>query len=389
MAQSTSSTVITIADVDRLITNEELPTSWSQNDNPYVILFWEQSFQQRRLVHIKRLFGAHPAVDAQFKERRDKHLQSGTQTTSLVHVRCYEGAFENINRANAGCFGGGRVHRFLDLGCSPGGFSSWLLKANRDAVGLGLTLANGEAKFLMSDEPAAIGGERYLVRNDNIITLAMGAVAKGLNPVVTLDKDLGHGVVFADANDDPYDIVIAGAFPTMEVHVPWWRRVQLVLSQVLVVMSNVAPGGACVVVINTKPYLWIVDLIGMLRASFLSVSACKSGKFHAKRSSCYLVCRGFRATEQDMRDYTSRIRAALEHLDHVAYESRIDGGEVDTQLGVSEDLPLLSGQSASSIFEAQSRFVLDLFEPIWETQFYAIRTEFAAILSSQTGGKSC
>ncbi|KAH9924131.1 hypothetical protein B0H21DRAFT_152602 [Amylocystis lapponica] len=388
-------------DVDRIISNEEPPISLTHNLNSHELFFWEHSIQHRRLLHIKHLFRTHPAVDAQFNERSNKYSQSSyTETMLLVYLRSYERAFVEVNRANAGCFDGGRVRKFLDLGCSPGGTSYWLLKANRDAIGLGLTLPDEEAKFPMSGKPAAIGRKRYLVRYENIITLAMGAVAEGLNPVVKLDEDLGYGVVFADLNDHPYDLVIAGAFPTLEGQIPWWLRVQLLLSQVLIIMSNVAPDGACVVVINTKPFMWVVDLIGMLRASFLSVAACKSGRFHAKRSSCYIVCRGFRATEQDVRDYTSRIRAALQHLDHVAYESRLDGGEADTKLGVPgvvpqglrtasgyEDLPLLSGQSASSIFQAQSRFVLDLFEPMWDAQFAAIRTEFAGILSPQTGGK--
>ncbi|KAL6300329.1 hypothetical protein BKA93DRAFT_534882 [Sparassis latifolia] len=342
---------------------------------------------------MKFLYRASSDVDDQYVERRNIHLQDA-QNPSLLHLWNYEKAFMEINRNSDNCFGGGRVHNFLDLGCSPGGFSNWLMKSNRRALGAGITLPDEEARFTMPLELSTFG-PRYRVVFDNIITLVMRAVVEDRNPIVQTRDDSGDG----DDHALSYDLIIAGAFPTLEERkIPWWLRAQLVLAQVFIIMTNLAPGGSCVMTINTKGFAWLVDVIGLLYQSFDCVTASKSGKLHARRSSCYLVCRGFQATEEELLLYTGRLRKTLKQLDDMSIASRVEGQGVDTRLGVDfgpvrignpESLSLVFGESEAHFLEmGLDKIILGLFEPLWIIQYNAIRADFKQILKKVYGAPS-
>ncbi|KAI0916215.1 hypothetical protein AcV5_003214 [Taiwanofungus camphoratus] len=392
MTETSSSAIATIADIDSLVANDasNLPYESKVKVNPFEMRFLELSLPHRRLLRLKFLYHTHPTVDKRFQEHREIHLlDAHSATPSPVHLRAYEKAFSEVNRANASCFGGGRVQRFLDLGCSPGGFSTWLFKSNWAAQGVGITLPDEDAKYPMQIDPVIASPDRYRVQYDNIITLVMKSVDLDANPVIALREDDQH------AESNSYDLVVAGAFPTLEGHIPWWHRVQMILSQLLIIMSNVARDGVCVIIINMKPFLWLVDVIGLLRQTFGTITTTKGGKFHALRTSCYLVCRDFHAADEEVQRVTARIRHVLRHLDTVskaradaarAGESEEDGSSERTS-DSPEDVPLMSGESASEVFEAQHRFVLDLFEPLWVTQYDAIHADFAKVLSEQSGGQ--
>jgi hypothetical protein len=47
---------------------------------------------------------------------------------------------DDINNTAGNLLGNGDIQRYLDLGCSPGGFSTWVMSKNPKAKGLGITL---------------------------------------------------------------------------------------------------------------------------------------------------------------------------------------------------------------------------------------------------------
>ncbi|PCH37044.1 hypothetical protein WOLCODRAFT_92246 [Wolfiporia cocos MD-104 SS10] len=377
MAEDDKPRITSITDVDSLVSNTSDSTLSDRVAylNPFERRFWDSSLPHRHLLHIKDLYRTHPAVDRQFKQRRDLHLDAlQSQTPSIVHLRAFEKAFSEINRAYGGCFGGGQIKRFLDLGCSPGGFSTWLMKSNGGAHGVGITLPEEDAGFPLSIDPTLCASAGYQVQYRDIIQMVRESVTVDGNPTILPRDDSPN-------SDEPtaFDLVVAGAFRTLQGHTRWWYRMQLSFSQLLIVLSNTAQGGSCVFALSTKPFLWIVDTIGVMRQCFESVTAHKGGKLHAVRTFRYLVCRGFHASAEELALITGRIRVAMKFLEDVA--------ESDAQRWSPEDVPLLSGQSASEIFEAQHQFVLELLEPLWEAQFQAIRASFANILASENGGE--
>ncbi|KAF9809035.1 hypothetical protein IEO21_07608 [Rhodonia placenta] len=346
--------------------------------NAFEVDFWNKSLSLRRLLLLKRLFRSNPAVETRFRERRDIHLQAigGNDEPSRVHLFAYVKAFSLINRANGGCFGGGKVHRFLDLGCSPGGFSSYVLKHNWGAQGVGVTLPDEEDRIPVQIDSDLLAN--YDVRYTDVVAFVARSTETDTPPAI-----LAH-----DGSPVRYDLVIAGAFPVLQGAIPWWRRTQLVFAQLILIFANISKGGSAIVAINTKAFLWTVDVIGMLRQCFETVTAHKTGRLHAVRTSCYLVCRGFRATSEEVDRFTGRLHGALLFLAAVPMESsQDDNGRWEYKHG-PEDTPLVSGQSAAEIFTVHHRFVLDLFEPLWEVQYNAIRVDLAGVLVDLYGAEA-
>lgn len=67
-----------------------------------------------------------------------------------------------------------------------------------------------------------------------------------------------------------------------------------------------------------------------------------------------------------------------------------DGSSIDNNGrwhsdGNPEELPLITGESAAEIFNAQHQHVLGLFEPLWDYQYAAIRADFAQVLVGKYG----
>lgn len=377
MAQLRTPTVASIAEADEFVINHSVALQHNAvvNLNPFEIRLWDQSLPYRRLLLLKSLYRHHAAVDQRFDERRDIHLRALDLNTvpSRVHLVAFWRAFAFLDHANANCFGSGHVRRFLDLGCAPGGFSQWLLQHNRDVYGVGVTLPVEEAGIPLQIDSAFLANFR--VCYDDLIRLATASMESGVPVQIHLPDD----------HHEPYDLVIAGAYLVLQRQKPWWQRMQMVLSQTLIIISNIAADGTAVVSISTKLFLWIVDLIGMLRQCFKTVTAHKTGRLHAVRTSCYLICRGFRATPEEVEWFTARLHSALRYLVVVSAEWYIDEDGIWHCDRKSEDLPLLSGESADTVFDTQHRFVLELFEPLWNMQYDAIRVDFAKILIEEHG----
>jgi hypothetical protein len=129
-----------------------------------------------------------------------------------------------------------------------------------------------------------------------------------------------------DLSKDGYDLIIAGAFPTRQtISAP--ARAILALSQLHAILSNLRPGATCVLIANTKLFLWNVEMFAVLRRVFGYIQPAKHRELHAIRSSCYFVCMGFMATtgiDDEQRQLLKRkVRCALEVLKTV----EITGGE--------------------------------------------------------------
>lgn len=225
---------------------------------------------------------------------------------------------------------------------------------------------------------------------------------------------------------DGYDLVIAGAFPTLQGRVTLLRRSQLALSQLYIALTNTRPGGSCVMVCNTKTFSWIIELIGVLRRVFKSVAAMKGKTLHSRRSSCYLVCQGFEEISDeerenegwgegvDVEEYKQRVRDVLgwvkDRLVEVeaSSESSAASGEgksprsaeagEDSDDGDEEEpggselagnrriiVPmtlLLEYADANALYEGEHQAFLQLFEPIWEAQYQAMKDHMAILSSS-------
>ncbi|THH30959.1 hypothetical protein EUX98_g3217 [Antrodiella citrinella] len=360
----------------------ELSSSDDNSDKPHRYPFKLTSFERRiynvssvfeNLIKVKSEYAKDPKTEQYFSGRREEQLSNRLSDSPSPHYRIsYEKSMEQLSRDNRDCFGGDRVQRFLDMGCSPGGFSNWLLEQNPGAAGVGVTLPNENAQFKLVTDGTLLDAGRYQIIYADITTFATEAVSRGGNPLSYLSSDASD----VDSEEtqrqfvEQYDLILAGAFPTLEGFVPWWYRIQLALSQLLVVFTNLAHGGACIIVVKNKPFRWLVELTSILRTSFTTVTASKGSVI--LRSTCYIVCREFHSTPEHLETVTEKLRAALTKLQDVSVDTPPEHDNNDGYRN-ERSMPLLSSLSDEELFEQEHEFFLEVFEPQWLVQYNGIR----------------
>ncbi|KAI0795026.1 hypothetical protein C8Q75DRAFT_522830 [Abortiporus biennis] len=355
------SSICSISEIDAALEGP-IPPSLIAKLTPFDRRFLDHSDIFKKLLHLKRLYSKNPDVEARFERNRASFTGDGDLTV-CYHRVLFEEVFAEINEKHNGIFGNGRVKYFLDLGCSPGGFSNWILGANMNAHGIGITLPDPEAPFALAvDDSHLVDQSRYHVRGVDLNSIVREAMDQGRDPVVPLDS--------ADLNDTrSYDLVIAGAFPTRQGDKLWWERLVLVFSQLSIALSNLSPGGNLVFIIKTKVHRWLTEVIRLLRLSFTTLSAQKGQKLHAIRSSCYLICQDFIATQADIFAYNQSLHNAL---------AKMTGDTVS-----SKPLHLFPEISDEELFMEEQEFVLPILEAVWMHQYNAMHFDLVRLSNSK------
>jgi SAM-dependent methyltransferase len=324
----------------------------------------------------KSQFGGDPHVSAHFENNREQYKQQ-TDDMRLSFRNQFEQTFSEFND-KVGCgnlFSNDSIGTFLDLGCAPGGFSKFILDNNQGSVGLGITLPDDVGLSLFTQGTSLEDESRYRLELADLTTVDFESIR--------LIYPLPSGIIAVDG----YDLVIAGAFPTVNWITPP-KRATLALTQLYAILYNLRPGGSAIIVINTKPFLWLIEIFGVLRQVFDSIEAVKGSKLHAIRSSAYLVCTGFLSplsSIEIMPRLRTQVTKALEYVGViVAAESR-NGNEATVKEEEELDTPtrsrdpewysapvIFAPEEPDALFDREHRFVLDLMEPIWETQIDAM-----------------
>lgn len=337
----------------------------------------DASIPYRLLLDAKRCYRAATA------EQFDAGLEKQGSPPDAFHDRfsANRRAIQTISRTHGDYLSQNQVRRFLDLGCAPGGFSRWLLHNNRNAEGAGITLHRTDGKFPFSLGMSSLT-ERYTLHYADIIPLA----TKSESPNSETETNLLESSPSLSA---PFDLVIAGAIPPTLMLEPsiehCWQghrqRIQLLLSQVLIAFKTLEQGGSCIILTKNKPTRWLFELLPLLRDSFAEVSSCKGS--HLVRSSCYIVCRGFRATGEHLQNTIVSLQAVLKDL---------DTGDADESSQNYDNIMLLSQSSDDELFANEHEYFLQLFEQEWKVQSEAMEMDiFACTYShlSRRANKSC
>ncbi|KAI0700283.1 hypothetical protein BC835DRAFT_1412088 [Cytidiella melzeri] len=340
---------------------------------------FEQSFIQEspilaQLLYIKRLYSKHPMTEERFSS-----MKSTKPPDSDVHLKKYMDAFKSLNQQMGSPFGPSLVDSFLDLGCSPGGFSNWLVSNNPRATGLGVTLPNSEASWPMKQKGTPLDSSRYELRFANIVDLAMDSDSWVLRP-------------------EGFELVLACAFPSFQ-RVSLLQRVQLVMSEILLMLVNIKDNGNAVVLVNSKTFPWVAVVVTLLRRCFTLVRAGKGHALHKERSSCYLVCTGFCASRDTREEFIAQVNDSLDTIRDVLQKrqaSKRFSPETGTQVGTddadakedvddyyypdgtttSRHLLRLFGRSDEVLPDEELKYFLALFEPVWKSQYDSIHFSY-------------
>ncbi|KAJ7288544.1 hypothetical protein C8J57DRAFT_1116118 [Mycena rebaudengoi] len=174
--------------------------------------------------------------------------------------------------------------RFLDLGCCPGGFSSYILGKNPRAEGVGISLG------------VESGGHACLLDEDDLLRFELhwaDLTQYQLGPEPIPDPRLQNIPVAPG-----FDLVLIDGHPLRAAQARGDAAVylhgdRLLISQVIVGLAAVLPGGT-VVLKQSKPERLITSqLIYLLDVLSADTRTWKPVCMHGTRSTFYIVAKGF------------------------------------------------------------------------------------------------
>lgn len=259
----------------------------------------------------------------------------------------YEKALGEINSQLEGAFA--NVEVFLDLGCAPGGFSTWVLKNNARCRGVGVTLEEKHNGRIMNrtgwdDFP---GRYEFLEGDITDATVWPGIQGKVEGPGAC--NLVIAGAVFRDPGNPNSD-----REGTPE---PQSGRTRLQISQVVLGLKTLQEGGNMLLVMWSKPFPLTAALLLLLKETFNRINATKGTVLHRENDSFYLVCEGRNANISD----------TLEKL-----KTKLDGeilyARSTSWLGVLGDRVVGDGETSFKLTSEAEREVLDILEPLWEKE---------------------
>lgn len=311
------------------------------------------------LRRLKDLYGSSPKITEMYNQRKaDQRNSAGSRDISQGHALQFSKAMGEINERRGGIFSSG-VSRFLDLGSAPGGFSSYLLDHNRESTGVGITILPDSETHIIYVAPLPVleDPKRYTTHYMDVLNLAKEYITS--TPSISFHRLLSH--------DQTFDLIIAGAFGTAE-HSACSSvvKARLGISQLFIALHHLEAGGNLLMVMSTTPRLWTLELLGFLDEFFDSMSAAKGKKLHSTRSTCYMVCRGFKSKKREAG--IESLKVVLKTLEELlvpkAHPLSQDGGEWQSRSSLFD--PLRSGSQA---FDANKSLFLEVLEPLWRFQY--------------------
>lgn len=234
------------------------------------------------------------------------------------------------------------VKAFLDLGCAPGGFSTWILKNNGGCRGVGVTIGDDHNGWEMNQ----LGWEDVV---------GCYAFLKGDITDATFWPKIEEEVQAIGG----CDLIIAGAvFRELEsperdpegTPEPNSGRTLLQVSQVVLGLRMLQEGGNMLLVMWSKPFPLTLTLLLLLKKTFNRVTTTKGMTLHRKRPSFYLFCENRNA---DISNALKKMEAALDEGLPNARDARW--------------LRLL-GEDKTGLTSEEEREVLDILEPLWQKE---------------------
>ena len=346
----------------------------------------------KELLKVKQEYGADPLVEDFFQAKRLRSAEAGPDDDLGIDFRdqffkAMGDIMETVQTLGLDVPPGDAslgVKRFLDLGCAPGGFSKWMMERNRDAEGLGITLAPKDHGLGVSthDWDPSLRTQYHILQRD--LTSSIPEIV-GMSGEGQLDLVIA-GAMYRDENtaqttsSTPSE---GGSPETSSPPVPPSLRNLLTLSQLIIILHTLRPGGSLIMVSSLKPFPITLALLFLLRNLFEDITPTKGKKLHRDRSSYYLVCRRFKGNEVDP-GLLDRLESVVEEL---RAESSLDAANEPNwrALLLREEI----GESERELAGPDLDFVLQHFTPMWQNQVDNIKRRHSNCKrNSSHGGRS-
>ncbi|KAJ7598635.1 hypothetical protein C8J56DRAFT_769900 [Mycena floridula] len=228
------------------------------------------------LNRLKRQGWEDPRLDQFFLEQR-KIADTAGPDLNLMWFKRMRKVFKEIDTQTS-CVSSSGPIEFLDLGCNPGGFTSYILNKNQAATGLGISLPVERGGHVFTLEMRL--RTRFNLFEADLNQYQLGPVeAKGLTDLPsaistgrTIDLAIldGHHLR-KNLQADPWDIDV------------------LLVSQIIIALQSVRLGGTMVIKLSRIDRVRTIKLMFMLDALSATLFTVKPVTMHNKRGSFYAV----------------------------------------------------------------------------------------------------
>ncbi|KAJ7164670.1 hypothetical protein C8R43DRAFT_987869 [Mycena crocata] len=294
--------------------------------------------------------GSQPSEQAYFQHQR-KQADAPDPALQKAWFNSMRNVLEEIDQ-ELRCVPDRFPFRFLDLGCCPGGFSSYILDKNPYASGVGISLAveNGGHACLLEEENL----NRYELYWADITRYQLGPVLIDDPQLQNFPVAPGFDLVLIDGHPLRY----AKGLPNDSVYLHGDR---LLISQVVAGLMSAAFGGTIILKQSKPERLITSQLIFLLDVLCAEVRTWKPVCMHGTRSTFYIVAKGFGLGSQ-----AARRAQILDGLMRLWLQLTYAGPNATGRKLVSTDLDfVVDNATLKTVYAPRLR---QLSEHIWTTQ---------------------
>ncbi|KAF4616089.1 hypothetical protein D9613_011235 [Agrocybe pediades] len=241
---------------------------------------------------------------------------------------------------------------FLDLGCSPGGFSSYILGKNRRSIGCGISLpvAEGGHEFCLEDRLRS----RYTLFSANITYYALAPAAM---------NDARFFPLPAEVGSREFDLVLLDGHQlrTQVGRLPWDRD-RLLISQIIIALQSVKAGGTIIIKLPMPHKVISAKIVYMFRLISGIVQRYKPRTMHGNRGTFYLVAREVGGKEEAGLNQATFLRA----LRRLWTELTFGGENGEGRFLKAKDLDFVV--TTDALVEEHVDWLVGFGKPLWEVQ---------------------
>ncbi|KAJ7729695.1 hypothetical protein DFH07DRAFT_849886 [Mycena maculata] len=233
----------------------------------------------RKLNLLRYKHGSKPSEEAYFQHQR-RQADAPPETLQRAWFNSMRNVLEEIDQVLR-CVPDSLPFRFLDLGCCPGGFSSYILGKNPRASGVGISL------------PEESGGHACLLEEDNLPRFELhwaDLTRYQFGPAFIDDPRLQNFPVAPG-----FDLVLIDGHPLRSVKGEsiYLHGDRLLISQIIAGLVSVTFGGTIILKQSKPERLITSQLIFLLDVLCAEVRTWKPVCMHGTRSTFYVVAKGF------------------------------------------------------------------------------------------------
>lgn len=302
------------------------------------------------LVTLREKGNKSEKIDQFYESRRQRDM---SQVKPMAFITTFCNALKDMDKE----LGFAHPRRFLDLGCAPGGYATYILRRNPGATGIGITL------------PVDVGGPEVYIPSElrSRFAIYFGDLMNyDLAPVLPKPTSPAQTLSTLPVEPASMDLVVCDArwvnHPN-NLQRPWnWTR--LLLSQLLIALRGVASGGTILLRLShVERTLSGRILLAMCRTAG-RVRCVKSRVFQGPRSYFYVLVQQTNRGSIEFR----RLVGALEKLWYIMTFEGGDGYGRDIteeeEATITSDEELMGNEGLSKIVEFGT--------PIWTLQCRAL-----------------